>query len=103
MVCECYIIIKFLLLLEIVINKDKLLNNLKYIRNIANINIIKCYYILFTKNGIIKNIGNYIMSIIIIFTIILDYIIDKYNNLKNNNFLFNISFYDYIFIFKKIS
>ena len=103
MVCECYIIIKFLLLLEIVINKDKLLNNFKYIRNIANINIIKCYYIIFTKNGIIKNIGNYIMSIIIIFTIILDYIIDKYNNLKNNNFLFNISFYDYIFIFKKIS
>ena len=69
--CECFIKIKFPLISEIVINRDRLLNNFKDIKNIININIMKCYYTLFTKIGLIKNIGNYIMSILIIFTIIL--------------------------------
>ena len=47
--CECFIKIKFPLISEIVINKDRLLNNFKDIKNIININIMKCYYTLFTK------------------------------------------------------
>ena len=83
--CECNIKIKFPLASEIVINKDRLLNNFKDIKNIININIMKCYYTLFNINGLLKNIGNYIISSIIIFTIILSVLfkIKGYNNLKN--------------------
>ena len=68
--CKCNIKIKFPLVSEIVINKDKLLNNFINLKNTINIIIIKCYYTLFKKEGIIKNLGNYIISIIIILTII---------------------------------
>ena len=69
--CECYIKIKFPLVSEIIINKDKLLNNFIDIKNTININVMKCFYTLFTREGLIKNIGNYILIIIIIFSIIL--------------------------------
>ena len=68
--CECNIKIKFPIISEIVINQNKLLNNFKDIESTLNINIIKCYSTLFKKEGIINNIGNYVISIIIIFTII---------------------------------
>ena len=49
------------------INKNKLFKNLVDIRNIANINILKCYKNLFTLKGILYNIGSYIIIAIIIF------------------------------------
>ena len=49
------------------INKTKLLNNFIDIKNIANINILKCYNILFSKEGINNNIGSFIIIPIIIF------------------------------------
>ena len=52
------------------INKTKLLQNFIDIKNIANINIIFCYKNLFTKEGLINNLGNYIISSIIVFHII---------------------------------
>ena len=70
-VCECFIKIKFPIISEIKINKDLLLNNFKDMKNMMNIYIIKCYNTLFTKEGIIKNIGNYIIISIILFIIIL--------------------------------
>ena len=68
--CECNIKIKFPIISEIEINQNKLLNNFKDIGSTLNINIIKCYSNIFKKEGIINNIGNYVISIIIIFTII---------------------------------
>ena len=82
--CECYIKIKFPLISEIKINKDLLLRSFKDIKTIININIMKCYYILFKKEGIVKNIGNYIISVILIITIILCilFIIKGYKKIK---------------------
>ena len=48
------------------INKDKLFGNFINIKNIANINILKCYNTLFSKNGIKRNIGSLIIFPIII-------------------------------------
>ena len=48
----------------------KLLENFKNIKNFANINILICYKILFSKLGIIHNIGFYILDVNIIFHII---------------------------------
>ena len=55
---------------DIKINKTKLYKNFKNIKNIANLNFLGCYQILFSKEGIIKNIGNYINLSIIILHII---------------------------------
>ena len=41
--CECFIKIKFPFINEIIINKDKLMNNFKDITRLINLNVIKCY------------------------------------------------------------
>ena len=69
--CECFIKINFPLISEIGYNKDKFINDFKNISNIINLDIIKCYKSLFTKKGLIKNIGNYVLISIIIINIIL--------------------------------
>jgi len=69
--CECFIKIKFPLMSEIEINKDKLLANFINIKNSININVIKCYKQLFDIEGLKKNLGNYIIASIIILIIIL--------------------------------
>ena len=56
---------------EIVINKDKLLNNFKDIKKVLNLDIMKCYKVLFKKEGLVKNIGNYFMNLLIIMILIL--------------------------------
>ena len=52
------------------INLTKLYKDFVDIKNIANFNILKCYKLLFTKHGIIINIGFFIVMVIIIFHII---------------------------------
>jgi len=69
--CECFIKIKFPLLSEIEINKDKLLANFINIKNFININVIKCYKQIFDIEGLKKNIGNYVIGSIIILIFIL--------------------------------
>ena len=49
------------------INKKKLLDNFKNIKNIVNFNILKCYKVLFSKKGISKNVGFFILIAIITF------------------------------------
>ena len=43
------------------IDKNKLLDNIKNIKNIANLNLLKCFDVLFSKIGISKNVGFYII------------------------------------------
>ena len=83
--CECLIKMKLPLISEIEINIDKLLSNFKDIKHTMNLNVIKCYKEVFNKEGLIYNLGNYIMSTIIIITLILSILfkIKGYNNLKN--------------------
>ena len=66
------------------INKNKLLENFKNIKNIINFTFLKCYKKLFTKLGISNNIGCYILLIIILFHIIsiFDFCIKDFSLLK---------------------
>ena len=59
-------------------DEEKIFKNFIDIKNIANINILKCYKSLFSKNGIIRNIGSYIIISIILFHIISIFIFYKY-------------------------
>ena len=72
-------------LADIHINKDKILQNFKDIKNIANIDFLICYKKLLQKENIIKNIGFYIIIFIIIFHIItiIIFIINQFPLLKN--------------------
>ena len=55
---------------NIVINKEKLIYNFKNIKNSLNLEIMKCYNILFTKDGLKTNIGNYIILSILLINIV---------------------------------
>ena len=68
--CECSIKTEIRSLLNITIDKGQLLHNFKNFKEISNIFVLKCYKLLFNKNGIIKNIGSYLILIIIIITIL---------------------------------
>ena len=59
--CSCEVKLSSLSFDNIKIDKEKLKDNFLNIKNIANIQILPCYKILFSKKGIIKNIGNYIL------------------------------------------
>ena len=48
-ICECLVKIKFPLLSEIVVNKEKFLNNFIDLKKQMNINVMKCYNNLFNK------------------------------------------------------
>ena len=82
--CECDIKNEINLISHIVIDKDKLLSNFKDLKSLINLDIVKCYKILFTKEGLIKNIGSYILLSTIFLFIISSFIfIGKgFNNLK---------------------
>ena len=69
--CDCLIKLSLSLINEIKINKDKLLKEFIEIKNILNLNIMKCYYILFSFEGFIKNIGNYCSLSVIVINIFL--------------------------------
>ena len=71
-ICSCKIKESSSSFADININKQKLLDNLKNIKNIANFNLLICINVLFSKLGISKNIGFFIfISIILLHIIIL--------------------------------
>ena len=63
--CECEVKIKIPLMSEIVFNKELLKSKFVDIKNIMNLNVMKCYNILFTSKGLLFNIGTYIFLAII--------------------------------------
>ena len=68
------------------INKAKIvLENFRNIKNFANFNFLVCYKKLFNKEGIINNIGSYILIYIIIFKIItmLIFFMNQFSSIKN--------------------
>ena len=81
-VCSCDVKNSFLdSFADININSTKLLNNIVDIKNVINLKIMKCYALLFQdEKGIIKNIGFYLISPVIILhiiSIIIFYVIEK--------------------------
>ena len=70
--CQCNIESKSNLQFEDIINTKKLLNNFINIKSITNLEVMKCYNLLFSKEGLIPNIGSYVLlSIIFSFIILL--------------------------------
>ena len=69
-ICSCNVKELFSPFNDININKDKLLDNFKNIKNIANLNILICYKKLFTKKGVFRNFGSILILLIILFHII---------------------------------
>ena len=91
-ICECLIKIKFPLISEIEINKNLLINNMN-ISNIINLEIIECCDVLFSKIGLIKNIGNYILIIIILINtkLLIVFIIKGFKSIENQiEYIINI-------------
>ena len=80
-ICSCKVKQDFKLYSEIKIYKELLLTGFKNIdTNIINLNVMKCYHILFNINGILKNLGFYIILSIILFhflSIIIFYKLDN--------------------------
>ena len=68
--CSCNVKESSTSITEMSINKDKLLENFKDIKNFANFNFLVCHKKLFNKEGIVKNIGSYLLLAIILFHII---------------------------------
>ena len=68
--CSCADKESSLIFEDMNINKSKLYQNFKDIRNIANIKILICYEVLFTKRDILYNIGSYTIIADIIFHLI---------------------------------
>ena len=79
--CQCEVKFKIPLINEIAIDKQKLIKKFKDINNIMNIKLLKCYKELFTSKGLKKNIGSYIILLIIFLNIIcvILYIIKGFN------------------------
>ena len=63
--CSCKIKTKLSLISEISLNKEELFNNFMNISQFLNFNIMKCFKVLFTKEGIKNNYGVYIVIPII--------------------------------------
>ena len=68
--CSCEVKISLPLISEINIDKNKLYNSFSDIKNIANLDLMKCYDTLFSKKGLKKNYGFYILMVNILLFII---------------------------------
>ena len=69
-ICSCEIKINLPFISEITIDKNKLYDSFTDIKNIANVYILKCYKNLFSKKGLIKNYGSFILIAILFLYII---------------------------------
>ena len=70
--CSCDVMMSSSKFKDMKINKEKLFQNFIDIKNIANIQLLVCYNVLFSKVKLIKNYGSYsILFIILIHFIII--------------------------------
>ena len=85
-VCSCEIKNEIPLMINIQIDKKSLLKSFVDINNIANIQLLKCYKIVFKKGNILKNIGCFIYAFLIILNLIcsLYFITKDFKNLIRN-------------------
>ena len=68
--CECKPKSIMSLVSEILANKDILFENIPDIKNSTNFKIIKCYKLVFSKEGLITNIGSYIILTMILINLV---------------------------------
>ena len=85
------------------IDNKKLYKNFIDIKNIANINILVCYKVLFSKKGLINNYGSYsIIGIVLVHFFIIIFYYSKNLYSQFQNIINKISFYLDNFEFLKI-
>ena len=84
--CECKPKSKLHYLPEIKSETNKLYNNFDEIKEITNLEVFTCYYVLFSKNGLLFNIGSYILIVImLIYFISLNiFLVEGYNKLNEH-------------------
>jgi len=83
--CECGAKNEISKISEIKIDKNELLKKFVDINNIMNIKLLKCYKLLFSKEGLINNIGSYILLSIFLITIssIIIFLFKGFNGIYN--------------------
>ena len=71
-ICECQVEsnITLSLFLQSIINNENIIQKFIDIKETANLGVIECYKLLFKKEGLIKNIGSYILFFIILIFIV---------------------------------
>ena len=89
--CECKVKNKFEFIIEpqIKFDKNAILNTFINIKYTSNLLVMNCYKILFSKDGFLKNVGNFlIISIILIYVILIDYFsIKGFKSYKNKIYI----------------
>ena len=68
--CSCKVKESSSSFIDMNINKTKILENIKEIKNFANFKFLICHKKLFTKKGLLNNIGSYLILVIILTHII---------------------------------
>ena len=85
--CECNIQnnITFSLFFDSIINNEEIIDKFIDIKKSANLDIIKCYKLFFSKEGLMNNIGSYISLVILSLFFILSIIFcfKENNEIKN--------------------
>ena len=64
--CSCSVKVKLPFMWEIKFDRQRFYNNFLNLKDIVNLKIMKCYHVLFTKEGFENNIGCYIIVPIIL-------------------------------------
>ena len=84
-ICSCKVKKEIKKYSEININKTLLYKSFTDIKNIMNLNVMRCYKKLFCKNGILHNIGFYIILLIFFFLLIaiVIFYLKEYKIMKN--------------------
>ena len=82
--CSCNVKISLPIISEITIDKQRLYDSFADIKNIANLDLMKCYDTLFTKSGLKNNYGCYILiaSILSVIICIIIYFSKENKNIK---------------------
>ena len=84
-ICECEVKDKLDIDEIFEVDKDKLLKSFISIKNMINIDPIKCYKLIFSDNGLLKNYGSYIILTIISISIISSIVllVKEFNTIKD--------------------
>ena len=79
------------LISEIKVDKKKMFANFKDIKNIVNINLLKCVNLLLDKKNVFKNTGNFIAIFLLLLSIItlFVYLCKNKENIKKDLSLFS--------------
>ena len=72
--CSCNVKISLPLIEDIKFDKEKLYNSFTDIKNIANLNLMKCYKVVFTKESLVNNYGSFYYVLLLLFFFILLFI-----------------------------